>query len=172
MNRREAIKKTALALGLAAASASARSAMGQAASPVVPGAGRVYLTRAQFKLVGAMADRILPQSDTPGALDVGVPEFIDVTFGKYFSVEEVNTFKNGAERMADFASLSGEEQDARLHEAAQADDAFYRSVRELVITGYFTSEKVGKEVLNYLPIPGTFEPCILLEEVGNVNWAS
>ena len=44
------------------------------------------------------------------------------------------------------------------------------TVQELVITGYFTSEQVGKTVLHYDPIPGRYDACIPISEVGNVNW--
>ena len=49
-------------------------------------------------------------------------------------------------------------------------DSFFAKMKELTLTGYFTSEKVGKEVLNYDPIPGDYKGCRDIEEVGNVNW--
>jgi len=44
------------------------------------------------------------------------------------------------------------------------------TVRTFSLLGYFTSEKIGKEVLNYDPVPGEWKPCIPAEEVGNA-WA-
>ena len=44
---------------------------------------------------------------------------------------------------------------------------FLLSVRYYTLFGYYTSEKVGEEVLNYDPIPGSYQPCIPLEEIGN-----
>ena len=44
---------------------------------------------------------------------------------------------------------------------------FLFTVRGLSLFGYFTSEKVGKEVLNFDPIPGEYLPCIPVSEVGN-----
>ena len=40
-------------------------------------------------------------------------------------------------------------------------------IREFALLGFFTSEKIGKEVLVFDPIPGGFKPCIPLSEVGN-----
>lgn len=44
---------------------------------------------------------------------------------------------------------------------------YLMAVRSFSLLGYFTSEKIGKEVLNFDPIPGVWKPCIPVEEVGN-----
>jgi hypothetical protein len=55
--------------------------------------------------------------------------------------------------------------------AAQAKEkTFFHLVKELTLLGYFTSEPIGKNVLHYDPIPGRFDGCIPLAEVGNVSW--
>ena len=43
-----------------------------------PGASLRALTARQGALVGAIADTILPRTDTPGATDVGIQAFVDV----------------------------------------------------------------------------------------------
>jgi len=47
---------------------------------------------------------------------------------------------------------------------------FYRSIKSMAIWAYFSSEEIGKNVLAYDPIPGTYEPCIPVSEVGN-RWS-
>ena len=44
---------------------------------------------------------------------------------------------------------------------------FLFNIRSLALLGYFTSEKVGREVLNFDPIPGRYEPCVPVSEIGN-----
>ena len=44
---------------------------------------------------------------------------------------------------------------------------FLMSVRYYAIFGYFTSEKVGEEILSYDPVPGVYLGCIPLSDVGN-----
>lgn len=44
---------------------------------------------------------------------------------------------------------------------------FLLNIRNLSLLGYFTSEKVGREVLNFDPIPGRYEPCVPISEIGN-----
>ena len=58
----------------------------------------------------------------------------------------------------------------KIHAERKDDYLMYKflfSVRSYTLFGYYTSEKVGKEVLNYDPIPGTYKPCIPLSDVGN-----
>ena len=47
---------------------------------------------------------------------------------------------------------------------------FLFTVRNLSLLGYYTSEKISKDVLNFDPIPGVWQPCVPLEEIGN-SWA-
>jgi hypothetical protein len=44
---------------------------------------------------------------------------------------------------------------------------FLFSVRYYSLFGYYSSEKVGKEVLNYDPVPGVYHGCVPLDEIGN-----
>jgi len=45
---------------------------------------------------------------------------------------------------------------------------FFKMLKDLTYEGYFTSEKVGKEVLRFDPIPGSYQGCIPLEDVGRL----
>jgi len=42
-------------------------------------------------------------------------------------------------------------------------------IRHYTLFAYYSSKQVGTEILNYTPVPGAFEACIPLEEVGNVS---
>ncbi len=49
---------------------------------------------------------------------------------------------------------------------------FLTTVRRYTLEGYFTSEKIGEEVLAYDPIPAGFVPCASLEELtGGKSWS-
>lgn len=182
MNRREAIKRTALMLGVAISPTLLAGVM--QAQPTAAGAtGKpAYLDAKQFETAAAIAERILPRTDTPGARDVGVPAFIDLMYGKYLSDDEKGAFNRGlAEVEAEsvranrrsFAQLSPSEQDSQLRRIAAAqkqEKSFFHQMRELTLLGYFTSEPVGKNVLHFDPIPGRYDGCVPLAEVGNVAW--
>ncbi len=47
---------------------------------------------------------------------------------------------------------------------------FLTETRRYTLYGYYTSEHVGETILSYDPIPGVYEPCIPLEDVGN-SWS-
>ena len=47
---------------------------------------------------------------------------------------------------------------------------YYKELKSLIMAGYFTSERVGTEVLAYDPIPGGYDGCIDLAD-GQKAWA-
>ncbi len=181
LTRREALKRAALALG-AALSPSLLDGVLHAQTSA-PGAAPRFLTGQQHATVSALAERILPRTDTPGALDAGVPAFVDRMFGEFMTAEEKERLARGvvaidtaAVRVHQraYAQLSVAQQDALLQTAADAagDDpkSFFYQIKELTIVGYFTSELVGKNVTHYLPVPGPFRACVPIAETSNRAW--
>ena len=180
MTRRAAIARAAMLLGVAI-SPSVLTGLLQAQPAAA--AQPVYLTAKQFEAVSAIADRLLPRSETPGALDVGVPAFIDLMVGKFLGEEDRKVVvaglaeleaASGAAHGRGFAQLTAAQQDALLVATADAAKTkvrtFFHQIKELTVVGYFTSEQVGKTVLHYDPVPGRFDGCIPLAEVGNRTW--
>src|SRR4051812_16149955 len=51
-------------------------AAAQPATPVLP-AKPVFFTESEFETIQRLADLIIPPSDTPGAVEAGVPAYID-----------------------------------------------------------------------------------------------
>ena len=183
ISRREAIKRATFFLGAAISPALLSGVMQAATAPGAMPAEPVYLSAKQFVTAGAVAERILPRSDTPGALDVGVPAFIDLMFGKYLVAEDQKVVAAGLAEVEaasqtayrkNFVQLTGAQQDAVLTKLAEASKAktrtFFHQIKELTVIGYFSSETVGKEVLHYDPVPGRFDACIPLADVGNKAW--
>lgn len=183
MSRREAIKRATLFLGVAFSPSLLQGVMQAAEAAGAAGAKPVYLTAKQFEIVGGVAERILPRTDTPGALDVGVPAFIDLMFGKYLAPEDQQVVAAGlaevdatslAAHKKIFVQLTAAQQDALLTKLAEASKTkartFFHQIKELTVLGYFTCETVGKTVLHYDPVPGRFDACLPLAEVGNRGW--
>jgi hypothetical protein len=176
MNRREALKHTALMFGVAASPATITRAL----AGLAPAGGTPrYLTSSQYQVVAAMAERLLPASDTPGAAEAGVPEFIDVAYGLFTSREGRNDLRTGIaalDRMG-FDQLSGAEQDDVIRSIATENAApgksWLRQFRGLAFNGYFTSEAAAKSGFNWDPIPGNGSnqtQCIPLAETGGVSF--
>ena len=188
MDRREAIRRAALLAGVVVApdwlmAVDPAFAKAPAGGQVRPAAQGPRLTSAQAAIAGAIADRILPRTDTPGAADVGVPAFIDRLYGEFMTAAERQMLTDGlnavdaAARSAhgsEFAALTADRQDALLRTIARAEEGkpqgFFRLIRSATVLGYFTSEQVGRNVLHYDPIPGSYEGCIPIEQVGRRNW--
>ena len=83
ISRREAIRRAALLAGVVL-SPEWLSLVDRA----MPAAQALSLTPAQGTLVSAIADRIIPRTDTPGAADVGVPAFIDLLYAQFMTGAE------------------------------------------------------------------------------------
>jgi len=183
LTRREALKQAAFFLGAALSPSIVAGVLRAQAAPAGAAAGRRYLDARQFPTVAAAAERILPKTDTPGAIDVGVPAFIDLMYGEYLTGDERFVFATGvkdieaaalARHGQAFTALAAAAQDAVLRSIAEAsqgkEKTFFALLKELTVTGYFTAETVGRNVLHYDPVPGRWDPCIPIAEVGNRNW--
>ena len=53
---------------------------------------------------------------------------------------------------------------------SKKDPNFFQLAKELTMLGYFTSEIGAKQALEYLPVPGKYEPCIDMKP-GQKAWA-
>ena len=182
MSRRDALKPAALLLGVAISpSILAGVARAQAATPKP--AARPAFSASQRALTSAIAERILPKTDTPGAIEAGVPAFIELMVGEYLTLDEKGLFLAGlieveglsmTKHRRAFTAVEPAQQDALLKELAAASQSkersFFHLIKELTVVGYFTSEIVGKTVLHYDPVPGRLDGCIPLSEVGNRSW--
>lgn len=200
MDRREAIKKTALTLGFAI---SAPAIMGvlkgckpDSKLPFSP----QFFTDHQARLISELSEIILPRTSTPGAKDVGVPGFIDDLIHSVFQKDEQEKFINGLTEFDEdarqtygdsFVELDNEKQIALVkkhHDKALANTTdsgakgwwnagsgdekpFILKVKELTILGFFTSKVGATEVLQYNPVPGPFKGCVPLAQVGKA-WAT
>jgi hypothetical protein len=134
------------------------------------------LTKRQRDILRAVSDRIIPATDTPGAVDAGVPDFIEILLKDVFPRAEARAFLSDLENLDTgckaltgqvFTAASSVQQDdwlRKVSEDGHSFHAFFRKIHGLVVTTYFTSEKGMKEALNYVPIPEKFKGCIPAEK--------
>lgn len=167
MNRRDLLRATARAA--AAAVLLPRAASAQLVWQRV---GAHPPSRVQSSLVVALADTILPRTDTPSASDVNVEGFVDVIVTEYYTEPERRAFLDGLEAIdalaaqlagAPFASLTPAQRLPVMDALEQPVDRAapsarsYARLKALVVHGYFTSERVQREVLELQIIPGRFD---------------
>lgn len=126
------------------------------------------LSEAQLALVGAVADIIIPRTDSPGATDVKVPAFVDVMVSENYSDTDRAAFVAGLDAIdAHIKANGGLSVDAGHSAAIESLEALsdrrsepartYWRLKDLVIYGYFTSEPVAKNVLKVEVMPGKFD---------------
>ncbi|RUA35690.1 MAG: gluconate 2-dehydrogenase subunit 3 family protein [Bacteroidetes bacterium] len=179
MNRREAIKKTGLALGFAATSPLLMHLIQSCDSKKPLGWKPQFFNEKQALLVAALANQILPKTDTPGALDVGVDVFVDKMVAEVYSKNEQKQFLKGLEELERnseskngkiFTDLESHEQYDFLYgleseiqhlsfDSPPQEKPFFLMLKELVLLGYFTSEEIMTKHLDYQPVPSQLVGC-------------
>lgn len=96
MDRREALKRVALLMGGTLSSSLVSGVLaGCKAGPSTPPYAFQTLTAPQAELTATLAELIIPTTDTPGAREAGVHEFIDRMLTSYVKPEEKTAFLAG-----------------------------------------------------------------------------
>jgi len=95
MNRREALRLLASSAALPLAPRSLLAVMRQARAVLGTPAASGTLNPHQSGTVKTMAELILPRTDTPGATDVGVTEFIDLILTEWYDEAQRTAFLQG-----------------------------------------------------------------------------
>lgn len=193
IDRREALRKTALLMGAAvSASALAGIMQGCKASPDLTYTPD-FFTKEQAELVSELAEIIIPRTDTPGAKDAGVPGFIDKILKECYTKEDQDSYRAGLaefdvaakslfgdsfvylapEKQLEFVKAQNEAAVKMSKENPDATRPFILTTKELTLLGFFTSEPGATQVLQYEAVPGAYKGCIPLTEAGNgKTWAN
>ena len=198
MTRREVIKKTALLSGYALSASVLQGILSGCEADGGIDWTPDFFSEEQGQWLAEIGETILPASASgPGAKDVFVHRFIDAVVGTCFKPHEKQNFVTGLNELNQKATdgfgkamhkISAEQRHEMLNELDKTaktemkanppekgdksynPNAFFLNMKQLVIAGYFGSEKVAKELLAFDPVPGEFQSCIPYEEVGK-TWA-
>jgi gluconate 2-dehydrogenase gamma chain len=124
---------------------------------------------------------VIPTTDTPGAIAAEVPAFIEKLLADWASPEDKAPILAGldaieARSMQDYrvaaAKATPEQQDALLtlamNDGLPGGKDFFEKFRQLVITGYYTSEIGITQEREYLPVPGEYDGAFLYSNVNKV----
>jgi hypothetical protein len=164
MQRREVVRflGAALALPFLPSGAEAAIQLGESIHRRIGDVPFRTLNREQQALVTMIAEMIIPETDTPGATSVRVPEFIDLILTEWATDEERATFLAGladidvqaaargtprfinmppAGRLELFTTL-----DVKRTDKMGAGHAVVR-LKALTVYGYFTSRVVQQDIL-------------------------
>lgn len=196
MNRREFLKRTAAAMGIGASSSLMLGALAgcDGSPPLV----NHTLKEEHRPLIAALTELIIPETDTPGAIAAGVPDFIERIVSGWYTKTERQIFLDGlvqindhcrrhfakdfvacdqsqqAEALAHFEQLAKQYQPpprGMFDRTAPEDEPFFNKIKELTVFGYFTSEIGATQALRWLPMPGQYIVDYPVSEVGRA-WAN
>ena len=185
-SRRTLLKQIALVIGATALSANADAALSSLLSGQSTGS---ILSPSQLALVTKLADLIIPTTDTPGAVQAGVPGCIDQLAASVFSQTHQTSFLQGLDALnqslnsrfkVNIEAVSGAtlndfimwlEQHVYVDKQKDQVATTYREVKELVVFAYYTSEIGASKELHYQAVPGKYQGCLPLEQVGK-TWAT
>jgi hypothetical protein len=193
MERREILKLFASAAALPALHGNFYHILRAVHASLPAGGALKTLDGHQHATVLAMADLIIPRTNTPGAVDARVPEFIDLILSDWSDDRSRASFLGGLAAVdelsrqsfgKDFVGCSAQQQKEtlRLLGEEMAGDAqkiaanprgsrgglpephgnFYYTFRQLVLTGYFTSEVGAAQQLHFQVIPEHLDACAAL----------
>jgi len=215
MNRREALIRVAGLMGgtLSASALLALDKVYAGTNSLAPGSGPAasnvpspptqpsVLSASQLAIVSGVADIMIPRTDTPGALDVGVPAFIDLMLRDVYIPADRERYLTGltavdteatSQHGKPFVALESTQRVAlvrKFHDAAIAEERrvysppmhgqpmhvqrpFILLTKELTLLAFFTSQVGATQVLQYVAIPGSWHGCLPLQQAGNgKTWA-
>jgi hypothetical protein len=192
MQRRDVLKLLGSAAAISALPQEAFTVLAQASAQAAHLGRRKTLNPHQNATVITITELIIPKTDTPGAKEAKVNEFIDLLLTEWFEPAETREFLNGLKQVdvqcrklfsANFVQCQPDQQiqllkqlDAaamefaqKQREATKADrqpppmDFFYQ-MKKLTLTGYYTSEIGFVEELGQEIIPPHYAGCAPVSE--------
>jgi len=194
MDRRDAVKRVGLLMGGAVSAPALAAILNGCAPKSEPLAWQpTFFTEDQAKAVADMSDIFIPTTDTPGARELGIPQFIEEMVAQIYDDDYRGRFTNGLNEILEkvkteegnpFHELDKEVKEklvSGLNEDAvktiplpKAEErGFILLFKELLLMGYCTSETGATQVLQYQQVPGAYNGCIPMAEAGEGRaWAT
>lgn len=188
MNRREALSSVALLLGGTILGSQAFLSGCKTATT-----DAIAFTPDDIAFLNEVAETILPKTDTPGAKEAKVGEFMAVIVKDCYEPNEAKAFMAGMVALQEkdakakigksFMEASAEERHKLLVALDAEQKAFqekkkpeemshyFRMMKELTLWGFFTSEVGATKVLRYVAVPGRYEGCVDYKK-GEKAWAT
>ena len=190
MNRRKALRNILLVSGGTALSLSSYKAYNWFKNPDLDFAFNQKL------LIEALAETIIPKTDTPGAKEAGVADTILVLLKDCTSRPSQNKFIDGLKDLISYSNSTYQKSYIDLTSKEQAvvlrhfqklgktnqgiigkvqnkflGKSFYTTLSEYTVHGYCTSELGATQGLSYVLVPGRYNGCVPLEP-NQRTWAT
>ncbi|MBX3257510.1 MAG: gluconate 2-dehydrogenase subunit 3 family protein [Chitinophagaceae bacterium] len=193
MNRREAVSRVALILGGTVVGAGAFLEGCKPGADKKADAGTAGLFNADdITYLDAIAETIIPATDTPGAKAAKVGAFMTVMVTDCYEENDQKVFLEGMKSLnaasrqkfskpfveADAGQqkelLTEIDKEAKEYMKTKKENEprhYFRMMKELTLLGFFTSEPGATQTLRYMQVPGKYEGCIPYKK-GDRAWAT
>ena len=170
MNRRDLLKKGVYGLAGVTLSSTLISTLQSCTS--IEKYSTHYFSKTEFSLLSNIVDFLIPKTETPGGLEMKVPQFIDIIISETYNNESKNNFSNKLKLLIeDFKSNNIDLSNYNSMKSKFVNDfnnkthqEIYNQIRDLTVWGFKTSKEIALIVLNYNPIPGYQLGCVNIKE--------
>lgn len=154
--------------------------------------GSLKFTPEEIAYLNEIAETIIPKTNTPGAKDAQVGEFMQVIVNDCYEEKDQKIFLEGMgkldkackdkygkgfvectpEQRKEFLTALDKEAKDYSGKKKNEDPAHYFSMmKQLTLWGFFTSKPGATEALRYEAVPGRYDGCIPYKK-GDKAWAT
>ena len=149
-----------------------------------------YLNNEEAFFLSELANTIIPNTEFPGALAVGVPLEIEAYVFNVLEEKNISKFRDGLKKLNDFLNNNSSKSSKPFFESNLLEKTemlnsiqknenseiriIYMSLKSSVITSYFNSEIGATKVLKYngpSVVLGSYKGCVPFDEIGK-TWAT
>ena len=191
MKRREALKNVSLFVSGTLAIPTGSILLNSCSNPSKElGWNPKYLNNEEAFFLSELANTIIPNTEFPGALAVGVPLEIETYVFNVLEKKNISKFRDGLKKLNDFLNNNSSKSSKPFFESNLLEKTkmlnliqknknseiriIYMSLKSSVITSYFNSEIGATKVLKYngpSVVLGSYKGCVPFDEIGK-TWAT
>jgi hypothetical protein len=186
INRREALSRVAIIMGGTVLGAEAFL------TGCKTNTKGVTFSQADVDFLNEVGETILPATDTPGAKAANVGAFMQIMVSDCYEAKDQAIFMQGMaelnaaskkhhnktfmestpeERTAFLTELDKEAKEYQKNKKQEDPTHYFTMMKQMTLSGLFTSKIGATEVLRYVAVPGKFEGCVPYTK-GEKAWAT
>ena len=143
----------------------------------------VFFNNEQFLVVSKLMEIIIPETETPGAISLKLPEFIDAYIYNVIDEDNITSnkiLKEGLNKFIDLVRSETTKQETNEISIKEWEDQLRKvlvseskndkitiaiqDLRKLTVGAYKINEFVGENLMAYNPVPGKQIGCVDLNE--------
>ena len=143
----------------------------------------VFFNKEQFLVISKLMEIIIPETETPGAISLKLPEFIDAYIYNVIDEDNITSnkiLKEGLNKFIDLVKSETTKQETNEISIKEWEDQLRKvlvseskndkttiaiqDLRKLTVGAYKINEFVGENLMAYNPVPGKQIGCVDLNE--------